>query len=223
MQAVILAAGKGERLAPITDNTPKALLDINGKLLIQHILNALPDSVREIHIIVGHLKNQIIKTIGYVSNNRPIFYTEQKTLNGTGGAIHLLKNKLSGTFLVVNGDDLYSEEDLERLAEHAAGILLFKTKESIPNSALLDEDGQFVGIEANPPKNEWKYRVCGAYIFDERFFNYPLASVTVRGHKEFSIPHTLVRMSKDIPIKTELATNWRPVGTQEELATARVA
>ncbi len=221
MQAIILAAGKGARLAPLTNTIPKALIGIGGKPLIQHTLEALPDVVREIHIVVGHLKDQIIKTIGSVSNGRPIFYTEQKILDGTGGALHLLKDKLTGTFLVVNGDDLYAEEDLERLAEHPVGILLFKTKESIKTSALLDEEKRFVGIEAEPPKDEQKYRICGAYVLDERFFHYPLAKTPVRGHAEFSLPHTLVRMSKDIPIKIELATSWLPIGTQKELADAR--
>ena len=222
MQAVILAAGKGMRLAPLTDTTPKALIDIGGKPLIQHTLEALPDVVREIHIVVGHLKDQIIRTIGHASKGRPIFYAEQKILDGTGSALHLLKDKLSGTFLVVNGDDLYAEADLERLAEHPAAILLSETKETIPNSALLNEEKQFVGIEADPPKAETKYRVCGAYVLDERFFFYPLSSVQVRGQREFSLPHTLVRMSADIPIKTEMTTAWQPVGTPEELAKARI-
>jgi bifunctional UDP-N-acetylglucosamine pyrophosphorylase/glucosamine-1-phosphate N-acetyltransferase len=221
MQAVILAAGRGLRLRPLTDAAPKALVDVNGRPLIVRILEALPGRVTEIFIVVGYRKEQIMEEIGESFDGTPIRYAVQDPLDGTGGALHLLKDRLRGTFLVVNGDDLYDRGDLERVVAHPLCLLAHATTDPVASSALRDKDGRFEGLEAKPPAAETKLRVCGAYALDERFFRYPLASVTVHGKTEYSLPHTLVEMAKDCDIRVELAQAWHPVGTPEELARAR--
>lgn len=221
MQAVILAAGRGLRLRPLTETTPKALVDVCGTPLIARILASLPDPVTEVFIVVGHLKEQVVDAVGGTFGGKPVHYVAQDPLDGTGSALHLLKDRLRGTFLVVNGDDLYDKGDLERLVAHDLGILVYPTDGAAESSALRDTGGRFEGIEANPPAEETKLRVCGAYVLDERFFRYPLATVQVHGKTEYSLPHTLVEMSRDHAIKTEEATRWMPVGTPEELTQAR--
>lgn len=221
MQAVILAAGRGLRLRPTTETTPKALVDICGTPLIVRILASLPDTVTEIFVVVGHLKEQVMDAVGGSFGGKPVHYVAQDPLDGTGSALHLLKDRLSGTFLVVNGDDLYDRGDLERLIAHDLAILVLPTKDAVESSALRDETGRFAGLELNAPEAETKLRVCGAYVLDERFFRYPLVTVSVHGKTEYSLPHTLVEMSRDSAIKTEEATSWIPVGTPEELDRAR--
>jgi bifunctional UDP-N-acetylglucosamine pyrophosphorylase/glucosamine-1-phosphate N-acetyltransferase len=223
MQAVVLAAGEGTRLRPLTLKTPKALVDIQGRPLLERILDALPDPVTEILIVVGYKRDQIRRRIGKTWNGKSVRYVVQTKLVGTGDAIHRAKKYLHDRFLVVNGDDLYTKADLERLTAHPLGILLNKTRASIPFSALLDASGRLTGIEAKAPASEEKLQPCGAYLLDERFFHYPLVSIPVRSHEEFSLPHTLIEMAKDVPIHAEFATGWRPVGTPEELAEAQRA
>jgi bifunctional UDP-N-acetylglucosamine pyrophosphorylase/glucosamine-1-phosphate N-acetyltransferase len=223
MLAVILAAGKGTRLLPLTETTPKALVDICGKPLIVRLMEALPDNVTEILIVVGHLKEKITDKIGNTWNGKPVTYVTQDPLDGTGTAIHLAKDRVLGKkFIVVNGDDLYAKRDLERLAMHELGILVQHNAEAVPASVLLDAQGCLEGLEMNPPKDEPHVRVCGAYTLDERFFNYPLAQVDVRGTTEYGLPHTLIQMTKDMCVKAEEATYWVPVGTPSELDRARL-
>ncbi len=233
MQAVILAAGKGLRLRPLTDSTPKALIDVCGQPLIFHILSSLPDDVTEIFIVVGYLYEQIKNAVGNAWKGKPVQYIIQDPLDGTGSALHLVKDRLIGKFLVVNGDDVYDKVDLERLIAHELGLLVLSTMEPVTASALQDADGRFIGIEStdNHPQpllekegsqsREEKLRVCGAYILDERFFRYPLATVTVHDKSEYSLPHTIVEMTRDLSIKIERADNWQPVGTPEELEKIR--
>jgi len=221
MQTVILAAGRGLRLRPLTEKTPKALTDINGKPLLEWILEAVPQETTKIFIVVGYLKEQIIERFGNKWNGKPITYVVQDPLNGTGAALHLLNNRLQDKFLVLNGDDLYSAADLERLISHPLAILVSPTKTSVAASALRDEQNRFIGLEANAPMQETKLRVCGAYVLDERFFRYELVSVRVQGREELSLPHTLVEMSRDCDIHVEEARNWMPVGTPEELKRAQ--
>jgi bifunctional UDP-N-acetylglucosamine pyrophosphorylase/glucosamine-1-phosphate N-acetyltransferase len=221
MQAVILAAGRGLRLRPLTETTPKALVDVAGTPLIFRILDALPDAVTEIFIVVGHLKERVMEAVGPSYRDRKIDYVIQDPLDGTGSALHLLKDCLHGKFLVVNGDDLYDRGDLERLVAHHLGLLVQPTLDSVESSALQDENGRFEGLEKNAPSDETKLRVCGAYVLDERFFRYPLAEVSVHGKTEWSLPHTLVEMALDNDMHVEDATRWMPVGTQSELDQAQ--
>jgi NDP-sugar pyrophosphorylase family protein len=59
MQCVILAAGKGTRLRPLTDNLPKPLVKVAGKTLLDHIVSSLPSAVDELIIVTGYLEEQI--------------------------------------------------------------------------------------------------------------------------------------------------------------------
>ncbi len=59
MQCVILAAGKGTRLRPLTDNTPKPLVPVAGKPLIDHTIDALPSAIDELILVVGYLGDQL--------------------------------------------------------------------------------------------------------------------------------------------------------------------
>ena len=61
MQAVILAAGEGLRLSPLSEAVPKCLLKIGKKTLLEYTFSQLPSEIREVILVVGHLKNQIKK------------------------------------------------------------------------------------------------------------------------------------------------------------------
>lgn len=225
MQAIILAAGKGLRLRPHTETTPKTMLQVGGKPIIVHILEALPDTVDEIIVVVGHLKEQIIEHLGDSWNDLPITYVEQTPLNGTGAALYLAETRhalyLRKKFLVVNGDDLYNKADLTRLISHPLGILVSETKGPAPSSILVDKDGRMTGIELSPSTDQSILRNTGAYVLDQRFFEQPLAEITVHDKTEYSLPHTMVELSKIHPITIERAQFWLPIGTEDELNAAR--
>lgn len=221
MQAVILAAGKGLRLRPVTEAIPKALVDVCGTPLVFHILRSLPVTVTEIFVVVGYLGEQIRTAVGETFDGKPVRYATQDPLDGTGSALRLLRDDLRGKFLVVNGDDLYGANDLAALVTHDLAVLVAPTDDTTGSTAEIDEAGKFVGIE-NDSAARPKIRVCGAYVLDERFFDYPLATVHVHEKVEYSLPHTIVTMSANRIIATETANRWQPVGTHEELARVRL-
>lgn len=224
MQCVVLAAGRGTRLAPLTNTTPKPLLPVGSHPLLAHILDALPEEISEIIVVVGYRGEQIKERIGTTWNGRPVQYVSQEPLNGTAHALLAAKPLLSGErFLVVNGDDLYAKEDLAHLIAHPLAILLKSTTDPLHASAVMDANACLTIFEGNAPANELKHRVCGAYVLDERFFHYPLAEISVRGNTEYSLPHTLLALASDACVKGEEASFWMPVGTPEELLQAKEA
>ena len=108
MRAMILAAGRGERLRPLTDSIPKPLVEVGGKPLIEHHLQALAEAgFREIVINQGHLGNILRTAMGdggrwditiHWSNEQP------EALETGGGILQALPLLGSLPFLVVNGD-----------------------------------------------------------------------------------------------------------------------
>jgi len=108
MKAMILAAGRGERMRPLTDNTPKPLLSVAGKPIIQYTIEQLVEAgFKEIVINIAYLGQQIKDTLGTGAQfGASICYSDEgdtalETAGGISNAMHLLGED---TFLVVNGD-----------------------------------------------------------------------------------------------------------------------
>ena len=108
MRAMILAAGRGERLRPLTDTTPKPLLEVGGRPLIEHHLDKLAAAgFKEVIINLSHLGDQIRDTLGDGSGRGlKIHYSpEPPGALGTGGGIRQALPLLGeAPFAIINGD-----------------------------------------------------------------------------------------------------------------------
>ncbi|MBT8057858.1 MAG: NTP transferase domain-containing protein, partial [Gammaproteobacteria bacterium] len=108
MRAMILAAGRGERLRPLTDRMPKPLLEVGGKPLVVHHIEALADAgFREIVINQGHLGEQLPGALGNGERwGVNIHWSVEKPepLETGGGIFQALPQLGEGPFLAVNGD-----------------------------------------------------------------------------------------------------------------------
>ncbi|GMR06533.1 MAG: nucleotidyltransferase family protein [Gammaproteobacteria bacterium] len=118
--AMILAAGRGERLRPLTDITPKPLLKAGSRLLIEHHLHSLSKAgFNDVVINIGHLGQQIIDQIGDGSQYQlSIQYSDERNgvLETGGGIFKALPLLKSENFLVINGD-IWTDLDLSLLPE----------------------------------------------------------------------------------------------------------
>src|SRR3990167_990885 len=106
MQCVILAAGRGTRMMELTGAVPKPMLEVAGRPLLEYKLDALPEEVNEIVIVVGYLKEVIQQHLSTSYNGKQIVYVEQKNLDGTAGALWSAQPVLKDRFLVMMGDDI---------------------------------------------------------------------------------------------------------------------
>ena len=120
--AFVLAAGRGERLRPLTDKTPKPLLPVQGKPMLDHILgNLLPLKLERVVLNAWHLKEQIVE---YAKSRASMFsfeivVSEENELLGTGGGLKQAWPMLKGApFLMVNGDCLW-KGDIEGFVKRA--------------------------------------------------------------------------------------------------------
>ncbi len=110
-KAVILAASKGKKLRPFTYETPKPLIKIHDKPILQYNIELLRNfGIKDIILVVGYLKEKIINYFGDGSKfGVRISYTEQdpNELPGTAGSLRSIKSELNSTFLLMYGDNLY--------------------------------------------------------------------------------------------------------------------
>lgn len=120
-QAIVLAAGFGERLRPLTLNCPKPLLEVKGKPLLVHNLIALEQAgIKNIVIHVSYLAQNIIRSMNEIAKwhlDLNLSFAESKQPLGTGGGICLAKNYLadpSAPFICVNSD-IYTNYDYQEI------------------------------------------------------------------------------------------------------------
>jgi UDP-N-acetylglucosamine diphosphorylase / glucose-1-phosphate thymidylyltransferase / UDP-N-acetylgalactosamine diphosphorylase / glucosamine-1-phosphate N-acetyltransferase / galactosamine-1-phosphate N-acetyltransferase len=174
MKAIILCAGKSTRAYPLTLTRPKAFLPIMNKELIFHLLENLDGLVEEVILVVGYMKDKIKDKVGDNFKGIKITYVNQNEQLGTGDAILCAKEYLSGKFLVLNGDNLYNKKDLKNLIKHKYAILVKKV-ENPEEFGIVNKKGNLIkSIEEKPENPKSNLANTGAYIFDDKIFNYEL-------------------------------------------------
>ncbi len=243
MKLIILAAGKGKRMGESSNHTPKPILKYKGKTLIQHKLEQIPDCIDEIIIIIGHLGEKIVESVGYsykmdesidntkAGKNIPITYIEQKELLGTGHALWQCKDIIGdSSFLVLMGDDLYSKEDLKNMCiKHTSQnskpwvVLIQPQDEHISyGKCILDQDGYLTSFQNDPQKEILEnYMYTGSCLLTPEVFNLPLVMIN---STEYGLPQTFTQESRHrerFPNKLNIEivkTNyWKRVTTPEDL------
>ena len=112
-KAVILVAGKSTRTYPLTQEKPKALLNVEGKTIIEHNLDKLIDNVSEAILVVGYKKEMIQNFLGRSYKSIKLTFVEQKEQKGTGDALKCAKKLAGEHFIVMMGDDLVFKEDIQ--------------------------------------------------------------------------------------------------------------
>lgn len=120
LQAVILCAGSGRRLQPLTQNKPKCLLEIGGKSLLEYAVQALRDyRVQDIWIVSGFHEELIRKKAGDRKWEDIHFVTNKEYEHtNTGFSLNLALNKVASDFILLNGDVLFSPRIIEDLLLH---------------------------------------------------------------------------------------------------------
>ena len=214
MKAMILAAGRGERMRPLTDANPKALLEVRGKALIAWTIEALARAgIRELVINHAHLGSKIEAALGDGSRfGIAIRYSpETQALETAGGISNALALLGAGPFVVVNGD-VFCDFDFSRLAGRAPGKNLahLVLVENPPHHQQGDFSlsGDTVGVEGEP-----KYTFSGIGLYRPELFE-GIGS----GAKAQLAPLLRAEMAKR-RVSGELHLgHWHDVGTPERLA-----
>ena len=159
-KAVLLVGGKGTRLKPLTDRIPKALLEVQGKAVTEHIFDLLKKyGIREVILCVGYLKDKIKGHFGDGSKfGVSITYIEEDKPLGTAGPLKLAKKYLKESFIVSNGDELKSINIPRMFRLHrrknALGTLALTTVDDPSHYGVARLDGSRIVEFVEKPKKE---------------------------------------------------------------------
>lgn len=223
MKAVILAAGRGTRMKELTNETPKPMLTVHGKTLIEHKLLALPEIVTEIILVIGYHGDAVRSFFGDSYKGKKITYVTQTELNGTGGAVMLCEPCLTERFIVMMGDDLYAVQDIERALREEGWVMVVEETDSMGagGKILENTDGQVTGIEEGDHRGTRGLMNTNLLVLDERIFKHPPVP-KAPGSSEFGLPHHMLAAAaaEGIPVKAVRARGWIQVTAPEDLARA---
>ncbi|AEH24986.1 bifunctional sugar-1-phosphate nucleotidylyltransferase/acetyltransferase [Pyrococcus yayanosii] len=193
MKAVILAAGKGERLRPLTDDRPKVILKVANRPIIEYILENLEPFVDEFIIIVKYMKEKVIELLGDEFRGKPITYVEQVEGEGTAKAIYSAKDYVEGEeFFAVNGDIYFEPEAVKGLLhvfrkERADAALVVKEFEDLSHFGLVEANGVVVRAIKEKPGPVRGFANLGLYIFRPDIFEYiEVTEASDRGEYEIT-------------------------------------
>ena len=210
MKAMILAAGRGERMRPLTDSTPKPLLKVGQHRLIEHhILNLKATGFTELVINTAWLTDKIHQTLGDGSRyGVNIEYSDEKEALETGGGIKKALNLLGDEFLVVNGD-VWCDYDYSRLTtipeNKFAHLVLVNNPEHNPSGDFSIKDN----LLSNDSNNQYTFSGIGLYKAD--FF--------IQEAARFPLGPMLREAADENKISAEYyAGTWFDIGTPERLA-----
>jgi len=218
MQCVILAAGKGTRLRPLTENCPKPLVHVAGKPLLDHIVEALPSAVDELIIVVGYLGNMVREYCGEEFHGRKVRYIEQTVQDGTGRALWLCKDILKGRFLFMFADDIHGKNDIARVASYTRGLLT-KTSDTPERFGVIvrNPDGTLAEMIEKPAHLPSNLVSTGVMVLDEHIFEFE-PSNPVNG--EYYLTDSLERYAKEYPVAVVEEEMWLPIGYSEDIVRA---
>ncbi|WP_456453554.1 bifunctional sugar-1-phosphate nucleotidylyltransferase/acetyltransferase [Thermococcus sp.] len=199
MIGVVLAAGKGERLRPLTDDRPKVILKVANRPIIEYVLENLSPFVDEFIIVVRYEKEKLMHTIGDEFNGKPVLYVEQLEGEGTARAIYSVKDYIEEeAFLVANGDIYFELEGIKALIhefkkQKADAAILVKEFEDLSHFGMVEVEGKLVRKIREKPGKLRGYANLGVYAFTPEVFGFiERTGISPRG--EYEITDTLSLM-----------------------------
>ena len=179
MKVIILAAGEGTRLQPLTNNTPKPLLKVLGIPILKRLIDSfLKNDVKSFVIITNYLEDKIKTYLTEQFSTLDICYVHQKELKGTGNAFLLAESYIKDEFFIgVYGDCLYSESLIKQTVDAANKNILSvggKFTEETESFGIIVEESENIPKEIieKPPKEEILkgYANIGIYSLSKDIF-----------------------------------------------------
>ena len=225
MKAIILAAGLGTRMKPLTNKLPKPMVKVLDKNLLEYKLESLPESITEIILVVGYKGNIIKKYFGNNYKNKKITYVFDKTISGTAHALWQAKSFLKGRFIVMMGDDIYSRSSILKCSKYDWSIVCKPAQKSDGyNRVVFDKNKKIINFVT--PETFYKTNkkngliFTGLYSMTDEIFKYK--PVKLKTKNEWGLPQTLLKISKNKDIKIIKDSFWISISSPNDIENAKL-
>jgi dTDP-glucose pyrophosphorylase len=206
---VILAAGRGSRMAPFSENYPKPILPVCNKPMIEYQIETMRDlGIRELMVLIGHKGFEISKILGDGSRlGVSLHYVEQTSTLGIAHAVGRLEPHMDRPFLLFLGDIFFIPRamgEMFRLFEEQGGGAVLATKDENDPSAIrknfsitLGTDGFATRVIEKPRHTQNRLKGVGIYLFDLTVFDAIRRTPRTAMRDEYEITDSIQVMIQD--------------------------
>jgi bifunctional UDP-N-acetylglucosamine pyrophosphorylase / glucosamine-1-phosphate N-acetyltransferase len=212
LKAVVLAAGEGQRMRPLTATRPKVMLPIVGKPILEHLLSeAKAAGIAEFIFVVGYCDKQVRSYFGDGGKwGVKIDYAEQRKQVGTADAIRMAATVVADNFLVVNGDVIINRADIKRLMQSAHNTMsVFEVKDPAGLGIVELAGDKVVGIYEKTRRPPSLMANAGLYLFTPDIFE-AIAGTEKSPRGEYEITDSLrILMGKKTGLRYLQLKSWR--------------
>ncbi len=209
-------------MGDLVGNTPKPMLMVAGKTLLEHKFDALPEEVDEIILVVGYLQEVIKDRYGDSYKGKKISYvTQENIVSGTMNALEQARPILKSRFFVMYADNIYAAADMQKCLPFEGWVMVVEKRESLQSLAnvVVNADGLITDIiEADTHTGGSGLANTGLYLLDERIFAYP--PVAVQGRTETGLPQTMLQACGQVPMHIVPATLFIEITNPDDIQAA---
>jgi bifunctional UDP-N-acetylglucosamine pyrophosphorylase/glucosamine-1-phosphate N-acetyltransferase len=208
MKCVILVAGEGKRMHPITYTRPKVMIPVAFHPILEwNLVNSIKAGIKDFLFVVGY-KSEMIRE--YFKNgdkwNINIEYVNQGKALGTAHAINMVENFVDD-FIVLCGDTIFNASDIKKISNGKNCIGLFKSENPKDYGIVEIRDNKIKKIHEKPQEPFTDIINAGIYRFDKRIFDYINRTIkSIRG--EYEITDSINLMSNEIDIHGIKLEEW---------------
>ncbi|WP_089649613.1 UTP--glucose-1-phosphate uridylyltransferase AglF [Halobacterium hubeiense] len=196
MKAVVLAAGEGTRLRPLTEDKPKGMVEVAGKPILTHCFEQLAElGADELVVVVGYRKEDIIDHYGDAFEGIPITYAHQRDQQGLAHALLKVEEHIDDDFMLILGDNIFDAnlEDVVRRQQEDRADAAFLVEEVDWNEAsrygvcATNKYGEVTDVVEKPEDPPSNLVMTGFYTFSPAIFHAcHLVQPSNRGEYEIS-------------------------------------
>ena len=170
MQAVILAAGEGKRVRPLTWSRPKAMIPVANRPIIEYVIEALlKNGIRDIVVVVGYRKEQVIRFLNQL--DLPIEVVVQDKQLGTAHALRCAESKIKGDFLLLPGDNYIDPQSIARIKDVPNAMLVKEHPNPSNFGVVLIQKGFVTSLVEKPEHTPSLMVSTGIYSLKKDFFS----------------------------------------------------
>lgn len=219
MQAIVLAAGEGTRMRPLSASCPKPMLPVAEEPLVAHTARAAVEAgADELVLVVGYEADTVRDYFGAEYAGIPVKYSIQQEQRGTADAVRAAREHIDGPFAVLNGDNLYDTAAVKRLLSNGPGVGTYRVDDPSNYGVISTEGSRATGIVEKPDDPPTNLANTGAYVFPEEARDWLDVGESERG--EFEITDVVERVIEEYDVTAVEVERWLDVGRPWELLEA---
>lgn len=211
MRAIILAAGEGKRMRPLSYTRPKVMVPLAGKPILEHVLVEIREGgITQFTFIVGY-QDQVIRT--YFGNGQrwgvEITYMTQRKQMGTADAVRIAQSAVRGEFLLANGDAIVRREDIRALISHSGMAMSLVELEATTDMGVVEVvEGRVIRIHEKVAVPPTRLVNAGVYCLSEEIFQ-AIAETPKSPRGEYELTDSLQHLiDRGVPVGYEMIGQW---------------